>query len=215
MRERRLALLVMALATVLTTSLSACTEEEELAPSCAEGSLSGLCLCTAAVVDSENATISLDFSEAESVWYVTCTDYAQLSRREEDGSYTRVVNNPDCHFGCYRDGQFFPPQCNEGCDTLSFDSLQGMQRSEPLVEYVEVEQQPAPQGVELCDWYQEPDAEEMVFPVYEKRLLSGHLRMELIYSSLADCGPSTELYEDNLLEERTASYEFDLEPTGK
>lgn len=162
MLEGKTALSIMALATASITSLSAGNEGE--VTSCAEGSLSGLCLCFAAVIDSKCATLSLDFFATDSIWYEICADFKRLSKREDEGSYARVVNNPDCHFGCYRDEQFCAPRGNEGCDLGSLESLQGMQGIEFIMECLEVGQQPAPRDVTLCNWYQELDVEEMVLP---------------------------------------------------
>jgi hypothetical protein len=46
-----------------------------------------------------------------------------------------------------------------------------------------------------------------MYPVYEKRAISGQLRMDLDYASRGDCGPSDAPWDDVVVT-RTTTYDF-------
>lgn len=175
------------------------------------------CLCVKTQINENSPLLVLDFFGPDSSWYETCTNFIQLTRLDDNGAYVAVQNSVsgNCYSGCYVDGEFFPPNCDEGCDILDLQPLQNEQFQVPLVHYEQVGTQEAPDGVELCDWFVGEDTDSKpTFPVYEKRNIAGQMRVEVDYFSRDDCEPIDDRWDESVVS-RTAAYDFSFELPDK
>lgn len=174
------------------------------------GTFYSKCLCVVVTFETDGS-MSFNFIGDSTVYRFSCGEPVSVCQQQEDGTTATVLTDvrSECYYGCYVDGHFQAPHCDEGCDMWYPVSFNGVGIN--LVEFAKVGRQEAPLDVDICLGENDSEGPKPQFPVYEQRPVSGQLTVIIEYFAKADCSPMDELEWSSswdILEQHYATYQF-------